>query len=850
MQQENSTAPILVVNNSSLRPYIEAFHYEPENITQQALGTLLGYFEVKEYSEDSAYIVNFLNSVLKKEYYINTKRAVPESLDSALHKVNTALSELAKHGNVNWLGNLDAAVCVLEKNNLHFSVAGHGNILLSRGETFTSISNGLADEETQLHPLKTFVQVASGKLEINDRLIIASHKVFSILPMAQLKKNSQRLEGEKFEQFLKTAISNELDAAYVACVSISKPTPAKTLPKKIHEENTPQRIKNAFSKQAFDEPKIKDSSIIATLDEKEKAKRENNSNYTDKKTGHIYVQGNESPINENESALSARWGLAKESIGFWFFAAREKIAKKATLLKKDFSQMLQDSAESRRVKKEQRAEMQRLQQEKKIKEADELLHKMQAEKAKEEDLLRQKQAEKEREAEIQKKEQEAFQQKQQLEKKRIVQDLKKKEAPITPIKEEPVEVMQETAGEKLTARKHDIRNFIHEKNLAQKGISLDRSEEIKSSAQLIKKVLSKKVSFLGDKVTAFIAGFAKSSAKPSQAKMTRPESSKLRLVVPSMTRMRNAFSILSQRQKISMIAILLVIVIVPYLAIKISSNKAAKKTTPEVSQQPTRADLLANETGISLQPTVRTVLASQNSTLVISTKQDSFAIAKDKLVSLSADNGKEFALPQEYGSPVSVSYMKDLDLVFLLTNSKKIVSFSPATKQFKDNAINLDFSQQPPFIATYLTYLYIPDVKNDKIMRYPRAEGGFGEATSWLKDSTSLASSVDGTIDENIYVAQGDKVIKLFKGKWEDFTLQSSQTPVSFDKIFTTLDSPYLYVLDKKNARVVKYEKANGNIIKQYFNEFFADGTSLSVVTDNTQAFIATSQGIIQLTLN
>ena len=135
-------------------------------------------------------------------------------------------------------------------------------------------------------------------------------------------------------------------------------------------------------------------------------------------------------------------------------------------------------------------------------------------------------------------------------------------------------------------------------------------------------------------------------------------------------------------------------------------------------------------------------------------------------------------------------------------------------------------------------------------MRYPRAEGGFGEATSWLKDSTSLASSVDGTIDENIYVAQGDKVIKLFKGKWEDFTLQSSQTPVSFDKIFTTLDSPYLYVLDKKNARVVKYEKANGNIIKQYFNEFFADGTSLSVVTDNTQAFIATSQGIIQLTLN
>lgn len=839
MQQENSTTPILVVNNSSLRPYIEAFHYEPENITQQALGTLLGYFEVKEYSEDSAYIVNFLNSVLKKEYYINTKRAVPESLDSALHKVNTALSELAKHGNVNWLGNLDAAVCVLEKNNLHFSVAGHGNILLSRGETFTSVSNGLVDEETQLHPLKTFVQVASGKLEINDRLIIASHKVFSILPMAQLKKNSQRLEGEKFEQFLKTAISNELDAAYVACVSISKPTPAKTLPKKIHEEKTSQHIKNAFSKQAFDEPKIKDSSIVATLDEKEKAKQENGNNYTDKKTGHIYVQGNESPINENESEWSARWGLAKESIGFWFFATREKIARKATLLKKDFSQMLRDSAESRRVKKEQRAEIQRIQQEEKLKE---------------EDLLRQKQAEEAREAEIQKKEQEALQQKQQREEKQIVRDLKIKEAPA---KENSAKIIQETAVEKPTDRKPDIRNFIHEKNLAQKGISLDRSGEIKSSAQLVKKVLSKKVSFLRDKTTNFAASFSKSSAtpslpqKPAPTEANKPESSKLRLAVPSMTRMRNTFSILSQRQKISMIIVLLIIIVVPYLAIKISSDNAAKKTTPEVVQQPTRADLLANETGISLQPTVQTVLASQNSTLVISAKQDSFAIAKDKLVSLSANSGKEFALPQEYGSPVSVSYMKDLDLVFLLTNSKKIISFSPATKQFKDNTISLDFSQQPPFIATYLTYLYIPDVKNDKIMRYPRAEGGFGEATSWLKDSASLASATDGTIDENIYVAQGDKVLKLFKGKkQEDFTLQSSQTPVSFDKIFTTLDSPYLYALDKKNARIVKYEKTNGNIAKQYFNESFTEGTSLSVAIDDTQAFIATPQGIVQLTLN
>lgn len=843
MQQKNSITPILTVNNASLRPYIEAFHYEPENITQQALGTLLGYFEVKDYSEDSAYIVNFLNSVLKKEYYINTKRAVPESLDSALHKVNTALSELAKHGNVSWLGKLDAAVCVLEKNNLHFSVAGHGNILLSRGETFTSISNGLVDEETQLHPLKTFVQVASGKLEINDRLVIASQKVFSILSITQLKKNCQRLEGPKFEQFLKTAMSNELDLAYAACISISKPVVTPAAPKKVHQENRQQRVNNAFSKQAFEEPKIKESSIVATLEKKEESSQQKDSEYTDEKTGHIYVQGDETSTNENESEWSIKMKIAKENMALWFFATRGKIARKAMLLKRDFSQMIKQSAQNRQIKKEQRQEMLRVQQEEKTKE-NERLRLEQEELDKKAEELRLKQEKETREAEkLRKKEETKL-------KASLAQEPAKQAYNI------PIKPKVEITPEKTTERKPDIRHFIHEKNLESRGISLDRSNEIKNSAQLVKKALSQKAVLLKNKASNFAANFKKAdkeiatSQKLPQSEYNQGNKSGLRFAVPSMKRMRSTFAILSQRQKISVLAVLLLIITVPYLGIKFFSEDSSKKSVADPVQQPTRAQLLANETNISLEPNVQTLLPSTDVSLVISTAQDSFAIVQNKLVPLSAESQKEFALPEDYGKPLSVSYMKDLDLIFLLTDSKKVISFSPTTKQFKDNAISLTFSGQPPFIATYLTYLYIPDISSGKIMRYPRAEGGFGEATGWLKDDISLSSTTDGTIDDNIYVAQGDKLIKLFKGKQENFTLQSSQTPVSLDKIATTLNSKYIYALDKKSARVVKYDKTSGNIIKQYFNESFAEGTSLSVSLDDSKVFVATPNGVVQLTAN
>ena len=65
---------VLVCNNRQLRPFIEILVQEPENISNQNLGTLIGVFEVTDNSEDSSYIVNYLDSVIKKEYFSKPKR--------------------------------------------------------------------------------------------------------------------------------------------------------------------------------------------------------------------------------------------------------------------------------------------------------------------------------------------------------------------------------------------------------------------------------------------------------------------------------------------------------------------------------------------------------------------------------------------------------------------------------------------------------------------------------------------------------------------------------------------------------------------------------------------------------
>ena len=113
---------ILICKKKENRPFLEILIEEPENISRKNLGILVGIFQINDYSEDSSYIVNYLISVIKKEYFAKTNRGPVENFEAALHKANLALAGLATHENINWIGHINAVCAVIEKNNLLLSV--------------------------------------------------------------------------------------------------------------------------------------------------------------------------------------------------------------------------------------------------------------------------------------------------------------------------------------------------------------------------------------------------------------------------------------------------------------------------------------------------------------------------------------------------------------------------------------------------------------------------------------------------------------------------------------------------------------------------------------------------------
>ena len=309
-----NTSNVFVAKNAKKRAFIEQFNYSSVSFTQKDLGSILGFFVVRDNTKTSENIVNFLASEVKKKYFSPIQKNAEEKFESTLHHVNRALEEIANIGNIEWLGQIDGAVCVVDATTIHFSVTGNAHILLLRDNTLINISDGLAHEEAAEQPLKTFVDISSGELCPNDKIIITSQELLDFISFDELQKNAINFGQENFIQFIETVLKNECSLATTTIIDVYEK-------EKPHLQLEPSPVKevpsNAFSANAFEEQLTQISEDIDDADS-EKSK-EKPSEYTDPRTGHIHIQGNDEPIPEQtliestQETLSESFDDIKES---------------------------------------------------------------------------------------------------------------------------------------------------------------------------------------------------------------------------------------------------------------------------------------------------------------------------------------------------------------------------------------------------------------------------------------------------------------------------------------------------------------------------------------------------------
>lgn len=846
-----SVTEILVANGRAFQPFIRTFRYTGENVTKQNLGTLLGVFEIDDQSEDSAYIVNFLASVAKKEYFNNPRRGAIESFEAALHKINLALAELVKHGNVTWLGKFHGALGVLEKNNLHFSVSGHAAILLLRGGTIADISEGLASDESHIHPIKTFVEVSSGRLSAEDQILLSSPELPALFSLEELNRHATRMGNDGFTQFLKTALVNELDMAGLMVVDVIE-GPTHEEEQRIERKSTPKppiRVSNVFSQSAFTEKKPDEApSIKETLIEKQREKEEE---YIDSKTGHIYVQGDTPEVSTQHPFFEVAGSKLQEA-GRAFSIGLSSLGKRLRKARKQTALMLETvSAESqalgRKVARALRRRLRKYQEEKEEKRA-------------------------QREAAILAEETEKKEAAKQMPSRTQVvtpsitvsdipkpQEITPRETPLTspvepilsedtPTETEPVK----TVPEFPSFMKSKLAQFYQKENqpkvVPETIISPSIAEELKEPEE---NPLNKFTTTASSTLKAVVRVCTEKSRlffKTLAHLTTRLPSRKsiVHVIRPLIVKTTLFFHTLPSRRKYFLLGGVVVLCVGVGSWYFFSTTKPSPEVQPSAQNEadptatPASQNTLASgELSVALSTLPETVVTSVilNDQTYVITEKNIVTVTDHQVFPFPAGNRAQFA-----------AAMDDLRLIFIYTETGKLYAWSPISKTFVENTLPADNLTTVAGIDTYLTYLYVLESGSDQVYRFPRADGGFGAGTSWLREAVAVEKTSRLAVNETLFIAPDTNTIKgFFRGR-SSSTLEVPGSGLSLTDLYTHPGLENVYALDSEHHQILIWNQ-DGRLIKTISHDKFSEGQSLSVNEKQGEFFIGTQNSLLSYKL-
>ncbi len=181
------------------------------------------------------------------------------------------------------------------------------------------------------------------------------------------------------------------------------------------------------------------------------------------------------------------------------------------------------------------------------------------------------------------------------------------------------------------------------------------------------------------------------------------------------------------------------------------------------------------------------------------------------------------SIGKENGNVISANFSSSKNKIFIYPSSNKMIEYDITSKTQGEMKVT-DGSgkwEDAKAISSFVTNVYLLDSEAGEVWKHVETETGYGKGTSYANaNKTSLRGAVDLAVDGNIYVLlnTGD-VVKFIKGTLDQgFSLKNipaSNNKVEIPtKIYTDADTNYIFILDKKTNRILKFDKS-GNYVNQ-----------------------------------
>ncbi len=160
--------------------------YEPVDPEKAKAGQLFCHLEIIGPWTVNAQIGQSVINTLIREYYKLENNSELANFERAIKKVNEALSGIAQTGETDWIGKFNAVLVLINGANIHVAQTGTSHTYLYRDNKINFITEN-SEAEHSPHPLKTFTNLTSGTLELNDKIVVANKIFFDTIKPAELR---------------------------------------------------------------------------------------------------------------------------------------------------------------------------------------------------------------------------------------------------------------------------------------------------------------------------------------------------------------------------------------------------------------------------------------------------------------------------------------------------------------------------------------------------------------------------------------------------------------------------------------------------------------------------------------
>ncbi len=142
-------------------------------------------FELPDRTPGGENIIRAVFDTLREICFLDQSTDPYERFETALKEINAVISEHRERLPNKNLGRINAVVGLLSGRDLHLTQAGEAEAYLVRRGTLTTVTEGLGGDDTAVD---TFVNIASGKVDNHDKILLASERLLRYATKNELTK--------------------------------------------------------------------------------------------------------------------------------------------------------------------------------------------------------------------------------------------------------------------------------------------------------------------------------------------------------------------------------------------------------------------------------------------------------------------------------------------------------------------------------------------------------------------------------------------------------------------------------------------------------------------------------------